>query len=72
MAVPDKRKRPRRRLIGWAVEQPYIDPRQIIAWGTSFAGMHVLEFAVSDNRLAAAVAQRQAATRPIGRQPGRL
>jgi hypothetical protein len=44
-------------VIGWAVEQPYIDPRQIIAWGTSFAGMHVLELAVSDNRLAAAVAQ---------------
>src|SRR5271163_3559963 len=41
-------------VIGWAVEQPYIDPRQIIAWGTSFAGMHVLELAVSDNRLAAA------------------
>ena len=44
-------------VIGWAVEQPYIDPRQIIVWGTSFAGMHVLELAVSDNRLAAAVAQ---------------
>jgi uncharacterized protein len=44
-------------VIGWAVEQPYIDPRQIIAWGTSFAGMHVVELAVSDNRLAAAVAQ---------------
>ncbi len=44
-------------VIGWAVEQPYIDPRQIIAWGTSFAGMHVLELAVSDNWLAAAVAQ---------------
>jgi uncharacterized protein len=42
-------------VIGWAVEQPYIDPRQITAWGTSFAGMHVLELAVSDNRLAAAV-----------------
>ena len=45
------------RSIGWAVEQPYIDSRQIIAWGTSFAGMHVLELAVSDTRLAAAVAQ---------------
>jgi hypothetical protein len=33
------------------------DPCQIIAWGTSFAGMHVLELAISDNRLAAAVAQ---------------
>src|SRR5258705_5671473 len=44
-------------VIGWGVEQPYIDPRQIIAWGTSFAGMHILELAVSDNRLTAAVAQ---------------
>src|SRR6266849_7666639 len=44
-------------VIGWAVEQPYIDPRQIIAWGTSFGGMHVLELAVSDARLSAAVAQ---------------
>ena len=44
-------------VIGWAVEQPYIDPRQIIAWGTSFAGMHIVELAVSDTRLAAAIAQ---------------
>jgi len=44
-------------VIGWAVEQPYVDSRQIIAWGTSFAGMHVLELAVSDTRLTAAVAQ---------------
>jgi fermentation-respiration switch protein FrsA (DUF1100 family) len=44
-------------IIGWAVEQPYIDPRQVIIWGTSFAGMHVLELAVSDTRLTAAIAQ---------------
>ena len=44
-------------VIGWAVEQSYIDPRQIIAWGTSFAGMHIVELAVSDTRLAAAIAQ---------------
>ena len=44
-------------VIGWAVEQPYVDSHQIIAWGTSFAGMHVLELAVADTRLAAAVAQ---------------
>ena len=44
-------------VIGWAVEQPYIDPHQVIAWGTSFAGMHIVELAVSDTRLAAAVAQ---------------
>ncbi len=44
-------------VIGWAAEQPYIDSRQIIIWGTSFAGMHVLELAVSDTRVVAAVAQ---------------
>nr|WMS58739.1 quorum-quenching protein AidA [Pseudomonas sp. QS1027] len=44
-------------VIGWAVEQAYIDPRQVIVWGTSFAGMHVLELAVSDTRLAGAIAQ---------------
>jgi uncharacterized protein len=44
-------------VIGWAVEQSNIDSRQIIAWGTSFAGMHVLELAVADTRLVAAVAQ---------------
>ena len=44
-------------VIGWAVEQPYIDPSQIIVWGTSFAGMHIVELAVSDTRLVAAVAQ---------------
>jgi fermentation-respiration switch protein FrsA (DUF1100 family) len=38
-------------VIGWAVEQPCIDPRQIIAWGTSFAGMHIVELAVSDTPL---------------------
>ena len=44
-------------VIGWASEQPYIDSRQIFVWGTSFAGMHVVELAVSDTRLAAAIAQ---------------
>jgi fermentation-respiration switch protein FrsA (DUF1100 family) len=44
-------------VIGWAVEQPYIDPHQVIVWGTSFAGMHVIELAASDTRLAGAVAQ---------------
>jgi len=44
-------------VIGWAVEQAYIDPRQVIVWGTSFAGMHVVELAVSDTRLAGAIAQ---------------
>jgi fermentation-respiration switch protein FrsA (DUF1100 family) len=44
-------------VIGWAGQQAYIDAHQIIAWGTSFAGMHIVELAVSDSRLAAAVAQ---------------
>jgi fermentation-respiration switch protein FrsA (DUF1100 family) len=44
-------------VIGWAVEQSYIDPRQVIVWGTSFAGMHVVELAASDTRLAGAIAQ---------------
>src|SRR5437899_7604220 len=44
-------------VIGWAAEQDYVDPYQVIAWGTSFAGMHVVELAVSDTRLVAAVAQ---------------
>ncbi|KAA1014237.1 alpha/beta fold hydrolase [Paraburkholderia panacisoli] len=44
-------------VIGWAVEQPDIDPHQVIVWGTSFAGMHVIELAASDTRLAGAVAQ---------------
>jgi dienelactone hydrolase len=44
-------------VIGWAAEQPYVDRRQIIAWGTSFAGMHIVELAVADTRLVAAVAQ---------------
>jgi alpha-beta hydrolase superfamily lysophospholipase len=44
-------------VIGWAAEQPYVDPHHVIAWGTSFAGMHIVELAVSDSRLAAAIAQ---------------
>ena len=44
-------------VIGWAAEQSYVDPRQVIIWGTSFAGMHVIELAASDRRLAGAIAQ---------------
>jgi dienelactone hydrolase len=44
-------------VIGWAAEQSYVDPRQIVAWGTSFAGMHIVELAVADTRLSAAIAQ---------------
>ena len=44
-------------VIGWAAAHPDIDPRRIFAWGTSFAGMYIVELAVSDSRLAGAIAQ---------------
>jgi fermentation-respiration switch protein FrsA (DUF1100 family) len=44
-------------VIGWAAARPEIDPQHIFAWGTSFAGMHIVELAVSDHRLAGALAQ---------------
>jgi uncharacterized protein len=44
-------------VIGWAVAQPRIDGQQIFAWGTSFAGMYIVELAASDARLAGAIAQ---------------
>jgi dienelactone hydrolase len=53
---------PRRRedygtVIGWAAAHPDIDARQVFAWGTSFAGMYIVELAVSDSRLAGAIGQ---------------
>jgi dienelactone hydrolase len=44
-------------VIGWAAAQPNLDARRIFAWGTSFAGMHIIELAASDRRLAGAIAQ---------------
>jgi dipeptidyl aminopeptidase/acylaminoacyl peptidase len=44
-------------VIGWAVAQPRIDGRRIFAWGTSFAGMYIVELAVLDARLVGAIAQ---------------
>jgi dienelactone hydrolase len=44
-------------VIGWAGAQPSIDERRIFAWGTSFAGMYVVELAATDARLAGAIAQ---------------
>jgi fermentation-respiration switch protein FrsA (DUF1100 family) len=44
-------------VIGWAVAHPNIDARRVFAWGTSFAGMHIVELASSDSRLAGALAQ---------------
>ena len=44
-------------VIGWAAAHPDIDARRSFAWGTSFAGMYIVELAVSDSRLAGAIAQ---------------
>jgi fermentation-respiration switch protein FrsA (DUF1100 family) len=44
-------------VIGWTAAQPAIDTTRIFAWGTSFAGMHIVELAASDSRLAGALAQ---------------
>src|SRR4051812_26174733 len=44
-------------VIGWAAAHPDVDPRRVFAWGTSFAGMHIVELAASDSRLAGALAQ---------------
>src|SRR4051794_19283279 len=42
-------------VIGWAAAQPDIDAQRVFAWGTSFAGMHIVELAASDSRLAGAL-----------------
>src|SRR3954447_22183682 len=44
-------------VIGWAAAHPDIDAQRIFAWGTSFAGMYIVELAASDSRLAGAIAQ---------------
>src|SRR5207253_7945109 len=44
-------------VIGWAAANPGIDKNRIFAWGTSFAGMHIVSLAASDTRLAGAIAQ---------------
>jgi dienelactone hydrolase len=44
-------------VIGWAAAHPDIDARRVFAWGTSFAGMYIVELAVSDSRLAGAIGQ---------------
>ncbi len=44
-------------VIGWAAAQPRIDAHRVFAWGTSFAGMYIVELAASDARLAGAIAQ---------------
>ena len=37
-----------------------MDPERIVVWGTSFSGGHVVEAAVADGRVAAAIAQTPA------------
>jgi uncharacterized protein len=44
-------------VIGWAAAQPRVDGRRIFAWGTSFAGMYIVDLAASDARLSGAIAQ---------------
>jgi predicted acyl esterase len=44
-------------VIGWAATHPDIDAHRIFAWGTSFAGMYIVELAASDSRLAGAIGQ---------------
>jgi dienelactone hydrolase len=46
-----------RTVVGWAAAHPRVDAQRIFAWGTSFAGMHIVELAASDSRLAGAIAQ---------------
>jgi uncharacterized protein len=45
-----------RTAIDWAAANPRIDSERIFLWGTSFAGMHVVEIAASNARLAGAIA----------------
>jgi dienelactone hydrolase len=42
-------------VIGWVAARPEYDA--IFAWGTSFGGMHIVELAIRDARLAGAIAQ---------------
>jgi dienelactone hydrolase len=46
-----------RTVVDWAVAHPSIDPRRVFVWGTSFSGMHVVEIAATDPRVAGAIAQ---------------
>jgi len=46
-----------RAAIAFARSLPELDPNRVVAWGTSFAGGHVVATAAEDPRLAAAIAQ---------------
>ena len=46
-----------RTALAWARAQDAFDATQIFVWGTSFAGMHIVELAASEPALAGAIAQ---------------
>lgn len=46
-----------RTALSWARSHPAADPDRVFAWGTSFAGMHIVELAASEDGLAGAIAQ---------------
>jgi uncharacterized protein len=46
-----------RTTLAWARAHPVIDADRVFVWGTSFAGMHIIELAASETYLAGAIAQ---------------
>jgi uncharacterized protein len=46
-----------RTALAWARAQDVFDPTRVFVWGTSFAGMHIVELAASEPPLAGAIAQ---------------
>ncbi|KAA8963656.1 alpha/beta fold hydrolase [Mycobacterium sp.] len=46
-----------RAALAWTRAQEEFDPARVFAWGTSFAGMHIVELAASEPGLAGAIAQ---------------
>jgi pimeloyl-ACP methyl ester carboxylesterase len=46
-----------RAAVAYARTLPGVDPEQLIVWGTSFSGGHVIVIAAEDARIAAAIAQ---------------
>jgi uncharacterized protein len=46
-----------RTALAWARAHSAVDANRVFAWGTSFAGMHIVELAASETYLAGAIAQ---------------
>lgn len=44
-------------VISWARQQNRFDPSRVVAWGTSFGGMHVTRLLAEDSTIAAGIAQ---------------